>query len=111
MVALDSKRGNIVVRGWQEKTELRTTEFVKDLQGLVFGALYTDVDVEGRMEGINPERISEVVRATELPVIISGGISSNSDLQKIKETGAWGVVLGKALYEGKIDFKEALNLG
>jgi len=111
MVALDSKRGNIVVRGWQEKTELRTTEFVKDLQGLVFGALYTDVDVEGRMEGINPERISEVVRATELPVIISGGISSNSDLQRIKETGAWGVVLGKALYEGKIDFKEALNLG
>lgn len=110
IVALDSKEGNIVVKGWQEKTELKTTEFVKNLQGLVFGILYTDVDVEGRMGGINLERISDVVKSTSLPVIISGGISSNPDLQNIKDTGAWGVVLGKALYEGKIDFKEALAL-
>ncbi len=111
IVALDSKEGNIVVKGWQEKTELKTTEFVKHLQGLVFGILYTDVDVEGRMEGVNLERINDVVKFISLPVIISGGISNTSDLQNIKETGAWGAVLGKALYEGKIDLREALNLG
>jgi phosphoribosylformimino-5-aminoimidazole carboxamide ribotide isomerase len=111
LVALDSKGGDIVVRGWQEKTELNAVEFVKELEGLVFGVLYTDVDVEGRMEGINLERVGDVVQATELPVIVSGGISSNPDLRNIKDTGAWGVVLGKALYEGRVDFREALRLG
>jgi phosphoribosylformimino-5-aminoimidazole carboxamide ribotide isomerase len=111
MVALDSKEGNVVVRGWQERTELKAVEFVEDLQDLVFGVLHTDVDVEGRMQGVNLERIKEVVNSTPLHVAISGGISTISDLKNIKETGAWGAVLGKALYEGKIDFEEAIELG
>ncbi len=110
IVAVDSREGNIVVRGWQEKTKLKTAEFVKQLEGLVFGVLYTDVDVEGRMEGVNLDRIRGVVESTSLPVIVSGGVSSLSDLRGIKETGAWGVVLGKALYEGRISLREVLKL-
>ncbi|MBN2014651.1 MAG: 1-(5-phosphoribosyl)-5-[(5-phosphoribosylamino)methylideneamino]imidazole-4-carboxamide isomerase [Candidatus Altiarchaeota archaeon] len=111
IVALDSRGGRIVVDGWQKLTELKATEFVERLEGLVWGFLYTDVDVEGRMQGINLERIRCVVESTAMPVIVSGGISSIADLEKIKETGAWGVVLGKALYVGGIDLREALALG
>jgi len=109
IIAIDSKEGNIVVKGWQEKTNLKATEFVKDFSGLVWGFLYTDVDREGKMKGINIERTKEVIESTELPVIASGGISSNSDIEKLEEIGAWGVVLGKALYEGRISLKEMLT--
>lgn len=102
IVALDSKDGRIVVKGWQEKTELNALEFARSLEEIVWGFLYTDVDVEGRMSGINPERIREIVKSTELPVIVSGGISSYRDIEKLKDIGAWGAVLGKALYDGKI---------
>ena len=109
MVALDSKGGNIVVRGWKEKTEFRAEIFVKEFESFVWGFLYTDVDVEGLMKGINLERIERVIKAAKLPVIASGGISNLEDIKKLKDAGAWGVVLGKALYEGKIDFEEALK--
>ena len=105
IVALDSKKGNIVVKGWQEKTELKAHEFVRNFEGLIWGFLYTDVDVEGKMMGINLKRTKRVVESTHLPVIVSGGISSAGDIEDLKEISTWGVVLGKALYEGKIDFE------
>ncbi len=105
MVALDSKNGNVVVKGWREKTELNAVEFAKNLEDIVWGFLYTDVDVEGRMSGINLMGIREIVQSTKLPVIVSGGISSSGDLEKLEEIGAWGAVLGKALYEGKIGLR------
>ncbi len=109
IIALDSKNGNIVVKGWQEKTELNAVEFARNLEDIVWGLLYTDVDVEGRMSGINPEKIKEIVKSTKLPVIVSGGISSYRDIEKLKEFGAWGAVLGKALYEGKIRIERVLK--
>lgn len=105
MVALDSKNGNVVVKGWREKTELNAVEFAKNLEDIVWGFLYTDVDVEGRMSGINLMGIREIVQSTKLPVIVSGGISSSGDLEKLEEIGAWGAVIGKALYEGKIGLR------
>jgi phosphoribosylformimino-5-aminoimidazole carboxamide ribotide isomerase len=109
IVALDSRWGSIVVEGWQELTDLKAKDFVKDVEDLVWGFLYTDVDVEGRLQGINAGQVKEIISATEKPVIISGGITELSDLQKIKEDGAWGVVIGKALYTGRIEFKDALK--
>jgi phosphoribosylformimino-5-aminoimidazole carboxamide ribotide isomerase len=110
IVALDSRWGSIVVEGWQELTDLKAKDFVKDVEDLVWGFLYTDVEVEGRMQGINADHVKEIVSATKKPVIISGGITEIADLSKIKEDGAWGAVIGKALYAGRIDFKETLRL-
>ena len=105
IVAIDSKDGKVVARGWQERTEFSTPEFVKNFNpGLIRGFLYTDVGVEGKMMGVDMEGIEEVVNAADLPVIVSGGISSVEDIKDISDAGAWGVVLGKALYEGKINF-------
>jgi len=104
MIAIDSRDGEIVVSGWQHKTGIKTTEFVGEVGDLIWGFLYTDVEVEGRMEGINLKRTREVVESTELPVIVSGGVSSKEDLRNLEEIGTWGVVIGKALYEGKLRF-------
>jgi phosphoribosylformimino-5-aminoimidazole carboxamide ribotide isomerase len=109
VVALDSRGGNIVVKGWREKTRFKAEVFLKEIESLIWGFLYTDVDVEGRMEGINLEGTKKIVESTDKPVIASGGISSLGDIKELKDVGAWGVVLGKALYEGGIDFKEALE--
>jgi len=110
IVALDSRWGSIVVEGWQELTDLKAVDFVKDVEDFVWGFLYTDVEVEGRMQGINAGHVKEIISATEKPLIISGGITQILDLKKIKDDGAWGAVIGKALYAGRIDFKDALKL-
>jgi phosphoribosylformimino-5-aminoimidazole carboxamide ribotide isomerase len=79
---------------------------MKSIESKVWGFLYTNVDVEGQMKGVNMQAIKEVVKSSKKPVIISGGISSQQDLKEIEKTGAWGVVLGKALYEGKIKLSD-----
>ncbi len=110
IVAVDSKNGNVVIKGWQESTGFKASEFIKNFKDLAWGFLYTDVDVEGQMKGVNLSGIRKVVSASELPVIVSGGISSAEDIKNIRDAGAWGVVLGKALYEGKINFEELLKI-
>ncbi len=110
IISVDSKGGKVVTRGWQEKTDFYAHEFIKNFNDLAWGFLYTDVDVEGKMKGINLPGVKKVVFASSLPVIVSGGISSAEDIKNIKKTGAWGVVLGKALYEGKIKYGELLKV-
>jgi len=108
IVSVDSKRGFVAVKGWREKSGLKAAELMAACGGLVWGFLYTDVDVEGRMHGINADRIREVVKATDRPVIVSGGISSKEDVKACEDAGAWGVILGKALYEGKIKLEDVV---
>jgi len=108
IISLDSKGGKVVTHGWKEKTEIDATSLTREYGGLVWGFLYTDVDVEGQMKGINLKRTQNIIRSTDKPVIASGGISSNKDITDLASAGAWGVVLGKALYEGKIDYKQAI---
>ncbi len=105
IAAVDSKDGKVVVKGWQEKTELKAGGFMKKAGGLVWGFLYTDVNAEGRMEGINVESIKRVLSSAEKPLIVSGGISSEKDMGVLDNIGVWGIVLGKALYEGHIKLK------
>lgn len=106
IVSVDSRGGYVVFRGWQEASKIRTKKMVEHFQDSVWGFLYTDVSVEGRMIGINLGGIRDVVKSTKKPVIVSGGVSSGSDVEEIAECGAWGVVLGKALYEGKIRLQD-----
>jgi len=106
IVSIDSKDGNVVTCGWTNKTGVEASKVASCLQPLVWGFLYTDVDVEGQMKGINLERTKEIIRSTKKPVIASGGISSIEDAKNLKAAGAWGVVLGKALYEGLVDLQD-----
>jgi phosphoribosylformimino-5-aminoimidazole carboxamide ribotide isomerase len=109
IISLDSRGGKVVTHGWKERTEIDATSLTREFESLVWGFLYTDVDVEGQMRGINLKRTERIIRSTKNPVIASGGISSIKDITDLKNICAWGAVLGKALYEGKIDYKEALK--
>lgn len=108
IISVDSRGGNVAVKGWTQKSALTATQLMEASSGLVWGFLYTDVDVEGQMKGINRERVREVVGASGKPVIVSGGITTKGDVEACESAGAWGVVLGKALYEGKITLKEVI---
>ena len=108
VVSLDAKDGEVVVEGWTEGTGLDPAEAAAryDDEGAA-AVLFTDVDVEGRMEGIRRELVADVVDAVDVPVVASGGVSTLGDVRALKETGAAAVVVGTALYEGKFTLAEA----
>jgi phosphoribosylformimino-5-aminoimidazole carboxamide ribotide isomerase len=106
IVALDSKDGYVVIKGWTESTGFRASEIAKKFESYAQEILFTDVNVEGRMSGINEKMLKEVIESSPLSVIVSGGISSVNDISKVRELGAAGVIIGSALYFGKIDPKK-----
>lgn len=109
IVALDTRDGEVVVEGWAKGSGVDAKMLAKELEPHVWGFLYTDVDREGRMGGVSGEKVMRLVDAVEAPVIASGGVSTLADVRVLKEAGAWGVVIGSALYEGAITLKEAME--
>ncbi len=110
MVALDARKGKVAIDGWQEVTGIDATEAAKQVERIGAGSLlFTNIDVEGLMEGVDQEIIAEFVSSVSIPVVIAGGVSSVDDIGKIKDAGASGVVMGSALYKGKLDFNELLR--
>ena len=107
IVALDSKEGKVVVKGWTEGTGSRASDIAGEFEPYASEILFTNVDVEGRMSGIDEDIIKEVVDATSLGVIASGGITTIDDIKKARGAGASGVVIGSALYTGKLQFEKA----
>lgn len=109
MIALDSKRDRVVIGGWVERTELKPLELAKLYEDCEVSLLYTNVDVEGLVSGVDLNKIREVVEGTNLPVYVAGGISSLKDVRNVKRCGAAGVVVGSALYTGKVKLEELLG--
>ncbi|NOZ76351.1 MAG: 1-(5-phosphoribosyl)-5-[(5-phosphoribosylamino)methylideneamino]imidazole-4-carboxamide isomerase [Euryarchaeota archaeon] len=109
-IALDSRGGYVTVKGWQESTAHRPWDLAPVLEAYADEFLFTNVDVEGRMAGIDRDIISRVVESTSSGVIVSGGIASLEDVRTARELGARGVVIGSALYTGRMDFKKAREL-
>ncbi|MCX9013744.1 MAG: 1-(5-phosphoribosyl)-5-[(5-phosphoribosylamino)methylideneamino]imidazole-4-carboxamide isomerase [Candidatus Methanoperedens sp.] len=109
-VALDSKDGKVTTHGWAKQSEFTAVELGLKFQELGAGSiLFTDIDTEGLLKGINPKPTRELAQALDIPVIASGGITTLSDIEVIKTTGAAGVVIGAALYVGNFTLKEALE--
>jgi phosphoribosylformimino-5-aminoimidazole carboxamide ribotide isomerase len=111
MVALDSKNGRVTTHGWAKQSVYTAVELGRKFEELGAGSiLFTDIDTEGLLNGINPEPTRELAQALGIPVIASGGITMLSDIEEIKKTGAKGVVVGAALYVGNFKLREALEL-
>ncbi len=111
MVALDAKDGKVVIKGWKEKTEYSPIEIGKILEDKGAGSiLFTNVDVEGLLNGVNVKPIMELVGALDIPIIASGGITTYDDLLKLKEVGVEGVVVGSAIYKNIMDLKKAIEI-
>ncbi|MFY9637320.1 MAG: 1-(5-phosphoribosyl)-5-[(5-phosphoribosylamino)methylideneamino]imidazole-4-carboxamide isomerase [Methanobacterium sp.] len=110
IVALDSKKGKVVVKGWTEKTEKSAPELGVELQKRgAGGILFTNVDVEGLMKGFNINPLLELLETVDIPVIYSGGITSLNDIEELSATNVYGVVIGSALYKGEINFEDTLK--
>lgn len=110
IVALELKQGTIAVRGWTERTKLTLEEGLHRLQDYpLSGVLFTDIDREGKLIGPNLETTRKAAEELDVPLIASGGISTTENIQQLKEAGAWGCVIGTALYTGELEFSTALE--
>ncbi len=105
IVAIDSKDGKVAIKGWKELTDYDTIKFMENFYDKCFGFLFTDIGVEGMLKGINFKNVKKVVKASKLPVIVSGGISNFDDIERLSKISPYGVVIGKAIYENKINIE------
>lgn len=104
MIALDTRDGIILRKGWTEETGLRVEEYLPGLADLpLAGVLSTDVGREGRLEGIDRDACKRVIEASPHAVWISGGVTTAEELDFLDASGAEGVVLGMAVYTGALD--------
>ena len=114
IVSIDAKVGKVLTQGWNKSSSKTTLDFAEELKEVGFKQLiYTDISKDGALVGPNILGIKELIRETGLDVIASGGVSSLKDLLKLKnlqKNGLSGVIIGKALYEGKFTLAEALKL-
>jgi len=109
VVSLDAKEGEVVVDGWTEGTGLAPADAARRYEALGAAAiLFTNVDVEGRLEGVRAAPVRALADAVSIPVIASGGVASIEDVLALRDAGADAVVVGSALYEGRFTLEEAL---
>jgi phosphoribosylformimino-5-aminoimidazole carboxamide ribotide isomerase len=108
IVSLDAKDGEVVVEGWTTGTGMDpTTAATRYADRGACAILFTDVDVEGRLEGVATEPVRAMADAVDLPVIASGGVATVDDVLALRDAGAAAVVVGSALYDGRFTLQEA----
>ena len=106
VVALDVRNGFIASSGWKKQTRILASEFVKKIEFFkISRIIYTDINKDGTKTGPNIKDTSNFSKLTKIPVVVSGGISSINDIKSIKENfpNLYGVIVGKAIYDGTID--------
>lgn len=113
-VSLDCSRGIVTQKGWTSVSNLKATEFAKELQMMgLKNLIYTDISRDGMLMGPNINSIREMLKAVKIPLIASGGISELEDiinLKRLEPDGLAGVIVGKALYERRLYLKDAIEL-
>ena len=109
IVGIDTWEGCVAIHGWRRQTELKAIELAKSMVELgVKRFIYTDISRDGTLTEPNFTAIAELVNAIRLPIIASGGISSLNHLRMLGQLGVEGAIVGKALYTGDINLKQAL---
>jgi phosphoribosylformimino-5-aminoimidazole carboxamide ribotide isomerase len=101
IAAVDSRGGRVVIRGWRESAQVATVDAIRALDPHVGGFLYTHVDTEGLMEGIDMKAVAAARAAATRPLAAAGGITTMDEVQRLHEMGVDAVV-GMALYTGRL---------
>ena len=107
ILGADAKDRKIATHGWLETSELDVIDFIQEYKtkGIDY-VICTDIAKDGMLQGTSNELYAEILAASDVKLIASGGVSSIDDLIKVKELGCEGAILGKAIYEGRIDLKD-----
>ena len=113
-VGIDAKGGKVAVEGWAETSQLTATDLARRFEDAgVAAIIYTDIERDGVLKGLNLPATAELARATKIPVIASGGLASIEDVKALMRPEyamLEGAITGRALYDGRIDPKEALRV-
>ena len=114
VVGIDARDGMVAVEGWARTSEVRALDLALRFEDAGVAAIvYTDIDRDGALGGVNVEATADLAFALTTPVIASGGVASLADLKNLKDvekTGVEGVICGRALYDGRLDPAAALKL-
>jgi phosphoribosylformimino-5-aminoimidazole carboxamide ribotide isomerase len=109
-VGIDAKDGMVAIKGWVTVTGQKATELAKTLEGAgVSCIIYTDISRDGMLTGPNVAATREMAESINIPVVASGGISSLKDIESYRGVPLEGIIVGKALYSGNLDLKEAIR--
>ena len=114
VVGIDARNGKVAIDGWTHTTGIEVIELAKEFEDCGVAAInFTDIHRDGMQTGPNLDATLRLAEAVSIPVIASGGVSSIEDIKNLlplETAGVVGVIIGKALYSGKLDLKEALDL-
>ncbi|WNY28023.1 1-(5-phosphoribosyl)-5-[(5-phosphoribosylamino)methylideneamino] imidazole-4-carboxamide isomerase [Methanimicrococcus stummii] len=109
VVGLDAKNGKVAIEGWTKLSEKSPTDVGKQFEDLGAGyILFTNIDTEGLLKGVDVKPTKDLIDSVSIPVIASGGVASTDDLLKLRDAGAYGAVVGSALYTDKFTLEEAI---
>lgn len=111
VLGIDAKQGRVATDGWYQVSEVTAFEVVRRCEGWPLAAVvYTDIARDGMLEGPNVEAVAALAAATALPVIASGGVTSLEDVRRLAALPLAGCIVGRALYEGRLDLREAIHV-
>ena len=114
ILALDAQNGKVAIEGWKKVTNIEAFAFAQKAQNLgVAGINYTDISRDGMEIGPNFEALSLLLKKVELPVYVAGGVAKIEDIKQLlsfQTQGLAGIIIGRAFYSGKIDFKQAMEV-
>ena len=111
-VGIDARDGFVAVEGWAETTDMTVIDLAKKFEDVgVSAIIYTDINRDGAMGGVNVDMTADLARAVNIPIIASGGVASVDDIHALKATnsGIHGVISGRALYDGAMSVQDALK--
>lgn len=110
IAGVDARDGKVAASGWTRTTEVDAISFIARLGELgVRRIVYTDIATDGMLKGPNLESVRQITSRTPLPIIASGGVSTIQDLLSLNSLGVEGAIVGRALYTGDLDLREAIK--
>ncbi len=109
VLGIDAKDGRVATDGWLEVSDVPATELARQFADQPLAAIvYTDIATDGMLAGPNVAAMRDMAAAVDLPVIASGGVTSIADVKQLADSGVAGCIIGRALYEGKLELADAL---
>ncbi len=114
MVGIDARKGMVAIEGWTQTTEQKAVEMAKGIEGPgLAGIIFTDIHKDGMQTGPNIEETKRMAESVSTPIIASGGVGDINDIKalaRLEPLGVVGIITGRALYDGRLDLKKALEV-